>query len=59
MTYYEAYSQLPTIDEIKRQAVIDTEAELTRGGNPDRLKAINDAAARVIEERLEMAEHES
>lgn len=52
MTYYESYSQLATIEEIKTKASEDAEiAALIMGNNPDRIKAIEDAMNKAIAER--------
>lgn len=54
MTYYESYSQLATIEDIKAKAFKDAEiAALILGNNPDRIKAIEDAMNKAIAERSE------
>ena len=53
MTYLEIYRQCGSIDEIKMMAKSDTKIALFLGGNPDRLKAIEDAMNTAILEREE------
>ena len=51
MTYYESYSQLATIEDIKAKAIVDAEIAMIMGNNPDRIKAIEDAMNKAIAER--------
>ena len=51
MTYYESYSLLPTVEDIKAKAIRDTEIAIFMGNNPDRIKAIEDAMNKAIRER--------
>ena len=44
MTYKEAYALVDTIEELKRQVNYDTQVAIFFGCNPDRIKAIEDAA---------------
>jgi len=51
MTYLEAYRLLPTVEDIKAQAINDTKVAVFLGNNPDRIKAIEDAMNKAIAER--------
>lgn len=48
MTYYEAYSACRSEAEIKEMAKRDTKVAIFMGGNPDRIKAIEDAMNKAI-----------
>ena len=52
MTYYEAYKNVKTESDLiammQRDAIV---AVMMLGGNPDRIKAIEDAGNRVSDER--------
>ena len=52
MTYYEKYSTLP--EEVDLKAAMKHDADIVMiffGGNPDRIKAIEDAGNRVVKEK--------
>lgn len=51
MTYYEAYSKCITREQMEEAMKHDAEVAMFLGANPDRLKAIEDAANRVAEEK--------
>ncbi len=53
MTYYESYKALKTEKMIKDKAISDTKVALFLGGNPDRIKAIEDAMNKAISEMEE------
>ena len=48
MTYYEKYSACQTEEQIKEMAIDDTKDALFLGGNPDRIKAIENAMNKAI-----------
>ena len=51
MTYLESYRELNSIDAIKRKAKDDAWVAMFMGGNPDRIKAIEDAMNIAIREK--------
>lgn len=51
MTYKEAYSKAKDIDELKSMAKQDAKVAVFLGGNPDRLKAIEDAVNEIANQR--------
>ncbi len=50
MTYYESYKALSSVQEIKEQMISDAKVAVFLGGNPDRIKAIEDAGNKAIQE---------
>ncbi len=53
MTYLEAYRSMPTIEDIKAEALKDAKIAMLFGNNPDRIKEIEDAMNKAIAERSE------
>jgi hypothetical protein len=51
MTYYETFSALLSFDELKSEVKHQTVVAILMGGNPDRIKAIEDAMNKVIKEK--------
>lgn len=51
MTYYEKYSMLKSEEELKLVMKEDAKVALFLGGNPDRIKAIEDAGNKVANEK--------
>ena len=51
MTYKEAYMKSSSFSELKDMAEADTKIALCLGGNPDRIKAIEDAMNEVVTEK--------
>ena len=51
MTYYDKYSKLQTEEELKDWMRRDGYAAMILGNNPDRIRAIEDAANKVAEEK--------
>ena len=51
MTYEESYRKFNNIEDAKEQVKKDIRIAWTFGGNPDRLKAIEDALNRVAKEK--------
>lgn len=58
MTYYESYKALQTAEAIKEKAISDTKVAIFLGGNKDRIKAIEDAMNKAINEMGEEGEEE-
>lgn len=50
-TYKESYMQLSSLKELTDRVKVDTAIALFFGGNPDRIKAIEDAMNEVAEEK--------
>ena len=50
-TYKESYMQLSSLKELTDKVKVDTTIALFFGGNPDRVKAIEDAMNEVAEEK--------
>lgn len=50
MTYLESYRKTTSLDELRTIAISDTKIAIFLGNNPDRIKAIEDAMNKVIEE---------
>lgn len=50
MTYLESYRKTTSLDELKTIVISDTKIAIFLGNNPDRIKAIEDAMNKVIEE---------
>ena len=50
-TYKESYMQLSSLKELTARAIVDTTIALFLGGNPDRIKAIEDAMNEVAPEK--------
>lgn len=57
MTYYEAYSACQNETEIKDMALYDTKVAVFLG-NPDRIKAIEEAMNRAIADKAESEDEE-
>lgn len=51
MTYEECYRKFHNIEDAKEQVKKDVNIAWVLGGNPDRLKAIEDALNRVAKEK--------
>lgn len=51
MTYEESYRALRTSEEIKAEVKQDIKVAIFLGRNPDRIKAIKDAANKVLMEK--------
>ena len=51
MTYYEKYKKCDSIETIIEQVKQDIKIAIFLGNNPDRIKAIEDAMNKVIDER--------
>ena len=53
MTYYEKYSACRNKEEIKEMVIRDVKVAIFMGGNPDRMKAIEDAMNKAITDKEE------
>ena len=51
MTYEESYRALSTSEEIKAKVKQDVKVAIFLGNNPDRIKAIENAANKVLMEQ--------
>lgn len=51
MTYKDHYRQLNSFEEMQDRVLFDTKVAIMLGGNPDRIKAIEDAMNKIVTEK--------